>query len=210
MRNFFGPIMPFVVLIKIVGLPNGRVLLPGIFALAAFLALSAGSADMPLNERFIWSMVAGWIVILNRKLAPTYLRLENLTGPRSTAVMLFAMIVGPVWLVAWTRSPDIIQHLFTLAHAGMGLLYASEVITKDFSATKKQFSHSFFDGAHENIARLLAVAYVSFALLNETLIQQLPLTGWLVFWALFPVLGHVIREGLVTAAMIAHDQKSRL
>ena len=69
---------------------------------------------------------------------------------------------------------------------------------------------SFWPGAEmrdhlPNLTRMMVVYNVAFLLLNETLIRTVDASHWLMFWAVLPVIGHMVLRALVLTVINLDD-----
>ncbi len=56
---------------------------------------------------------------------------------------------------------------------------------------------------------MMVLYHASFLLLNETMIRVLLPAGWLVFWAVLPVISHMILSALILTVVQAEDTAAR-
>jgi hypothetical protein len=56
-----------------------------------------------------------------------------------------------------------------------------------------------------NLTRMMVVYNFSFLLLNETLIQVIDVSHWLLFWALLPIIGQMVLRAMVLTVINLDD-----
>ena len=56
-----------------------------------------------------------------------------------------------------------------------------------------------------NLGKMMVVYNFSFLLLNETLIQAVDPSHWLLFWAVLPILGHTVLRAMVLTVINLDD-----
>ena len=60
-----------------------------------------------------------------------------------------------------------------------------------------------------NLTRMMVVYNFAFLLLNETLISALDTSHWLLFWAVLPVIGHMVLRAMVLTVINLDDDAHR-
>ena len=56
-----------------------------------------------------------------------------------------------------------------------------------------------------NLTRMMVVYNFSFLLLNETMIRAVDVSHWLMFWAVLPVIGHMVLRAMVLTVINLDD-----
>ena len=117
---------------------------------------------------------------------------------KRTAVIL-ALLFGPGVLggLIWLGEPIWCQRFLSLYFLIMAALYVLDVIDGRHAMVRHFLPSERNRGSDALMTRVMAIYQMSLLLLNETLIAQAPLTVWLVYFGLLPMLSHRVLLALV-------------
>ena len=121
------------------------------------------------------------------------------TAISTRATVILVLLFGPGVLAGliWLGEPIWCQRFLSLYFLIMAALYVLDVIDGRHAMVRYFLPADRNRGADALMTRVMAIYQMSLLLLNETLISQVPLTVWLVYFGLLPMLSHRLLVALV-------------
>ena len=142
---------------------------------------------------FILAMGLRFILQMDRSVALT----KTVISTRATVVLALLFGPGVLALLIWIGQPIWCQRFLSLYFLIMAALYVLDVIDGRHAMVRYFLPADRNRGADALMTRVMAIYQMSLLLLNETLISQVPLTVWLVYFGLLPMLSHRLLVALV-------------
>lgn len=130
-----------------------------------------------------------------------------LTRYSVTQTVIFALgfAVVPLLVLSLTKDPLWCQRMQSVFYLMIGAIFLSDVLKgRDVTAA------SFWPDAEmqphlSNLSRMMVVYNFSFLVLNETMIQTVSASNWLLFWSVLPVVGHAVLRAMVLTVINMED-----
>ncbi len=123
--------------------------------------------------------------------------------------VLTALLIGlgPLALLATLDDPLWCQRAQSAWYIVLGAMFLSDML-----AGREDMAGRFWPMAEMRpylapLTRAMVLFCLTFLVLNETLIRALPPGGWLVFWALLPVLTHVALSLMILSVVEIWDRR---
>lgn len=124
-----------------------------------------------------------------------------------TVLLALALGLLPVAILSVAVDPLTCQRLQSAFYLMIGAVFLSDVLQGRVT-TAASFWPDLDMRAHlPNLTRVMVIYNFSFFLLNETLIQTVAASHWLLFWAVLPVIGHAILRALVLTVINLEDSQ---
>jgi hypothetical protein len=130
-----------------------------------------------------------------------------LTRYSATQTALLACCFAGLPLLVLAGADDALwcQRMQSAFYVIIGGIFLVDVL-KDRTATAASFWPDTEMRAHlPNLTRMMVVYNFAFLLLNETLIQAVQPSHWLLFWAVLPIIGHTILRAMVLTVINLDD-----
>ncbi|MBA3909406.1 MAG: hypothetical protein C0524_05845 [Rhodobacter sp.] len=179
--------------------------LPGAVLLVGYPVLSVLLGSDSGDQAFVTAFLAALAVRIGLGFEGMLLRM--LTRYSATqAAMLAVLFAGlPLLVLVGADDPLWSQRMQSAFYVIIGGIFLVDVM-KGRTATAASFWPDAEMRCHlPNLTRMMVVYNFSFLLLNETLIYSVAASQWLVFWALLPLLGHMVLRALVLTVINLDD-----
>lgn len=122
-----------------------------------------------------------------------------------TVIFALGFAVVPLLVLSVTKDPLWCQRMQSVFYLMIGAIFLSDVLKgRDLTAA------SFWPDAEmqphlSNLSRMMVVYNFSFLVLNETMIQTVTASNWLLFWSVLPVMGHTVLRAMVLTVINMED-----
>lgn len=127
----------------------------------------------------------------------TIRKLRSQVSNRSTVILALLFGPGVLALLIWIGQPIWCQRFLSVYFLVMAGLYLLDVIDGRHAMVKYFLPIDRNRGADGLLTRVMAIYQMALLLFNETMIANAPLTVWLVYFGLLPVLSHRVLLALV-------------
>ena len=186
---------------RFIGLFRHGTTLPwSIFAPLAVLAVTWPLLRVTLEDEPAAFMV-GFILAMGLRFmlrADGTIQLARTTiSKRGTVILTLLFGPGVLALLIWIGQPIWCQRFLSLYFLIMAALYVLDVIDGRHAMVRYFLPADRNRGSDALMTRVMAIYQMALLLLNETLIAQTPLTVWLVYFGLLPLLSHRVQVALV-------------
>jgi hypothetical protein len=179
---------------------------PGAVLLAGYPILSVVLGPQHEGEAFVTAFILALAVRIAlgfegmvRRMLTRYSALQA-----SLLALMFAGLPLLVLLAA-ADAPIWCQRLQSAFYVVIGGIFLIDVL-KGRTATAASFWPDAEMRDHlPNLTRMMVVYNFSFLLLNETLIQVIDVSHWLLFWALLPIIGQMVLRAMVLTVINLDD-----
>lgn len=155
------------------------------------------------------ALVTAFMAALALRMAMGFEGMVRRLLTRYSAAQAAAFALGfaglPVLALAFAADPVWCQRMQSAFYLVIGGVFLADVI-KGRVATAESFWPDAEMRAHlPNLTRVMVIYNFAFLLLNETLIQTVAVSNWLLFWAVLPVLAHAVLRALVLTVINLED-----
>ena len=184
---------------------SGSLFVPGAVLLVGYTVLSVVLAPDPPGEAFATAFIAALAIRIAMGFEGMVRRM--LTRYSTVQTMMFASSVAalPLLVLAFANDPLWCQRIQSLFYLVTGGIFLVDVL-KNRAATAASFWPDAEMRDHlPNLGKMMVVYNFSFLLLNETLIQAVDPSHWLLFWAVLPILGHTVLRAMVLTVINLDD-----
>jgi hypothetical protein len=202
-QRLWQALLLFWVLFRRIPMIEARRLLPSVLLLTTYpvmLFLWPAQADLAFTTAFVLCQTARFSFHWP---ADGDIR----KGP---AKRIFAAILIPAAVLIVAQYPVLCQHFPTLISAGYVLLLAIDGLDGSYSTTRSYWPGKTYAPYLRELTQVLVILHLVYILLNETLIVVASLHLWLVFFAILPILHHLLLTALFrTVFWLAPDSRER-
>ena len=124
---------------------------------------------------------------------------------RQTVLLSLCFAGLPLLVLAGATDPLWCQRMQSAFYVIVGGIFMLDVL-KGRTATAASFWPDAEMRMHlPNLTRMMVVYNFAFLLLNETMIQAVAPSQWLLFWAVLPIVGHTILRAMVLTVINLDD-----
>ncbi len=134
-----------------------------------------------------------------------------LTKFTKTQTVFRALVLGvlPLVVLALANDPLWCQRMQSAFYLVIGGIFMADVIKGRVDTAASFWPSDDMQPYLPNLTRVMVIYNFTFLLLNETMIQSLDASHWLLFWAVLPVLGHMVMRALVLTVINLDDDQAR-
>jgi len=178
--------------------PLSRTLyLPGAVLLVGYPVLSVVLGPDHEGQAFVTAFLAALAVRVGLGFEGMMRRM--LTRYTTAQAVLFALgfALLPMLVLAAVDDPVWCQRMQSVFYVVIGGVFLIDVIQGKTATAASFWPDREMRDHLPNLTRMMVVYNIAFLLLNETLIRTLDASHWLLFWAMLPVLGHMVLRALV-------------
>ena len=136
-------------------------------------------------------------------------RLLTKFSKTQTVYRALALAVLPLIVLVLTNDPIWCQRMQSVFYLAIGSIFLTDVIKGRVDTAASFWPTTEMRVYLPNLTRVMVIYNFGFLLLNETMIQSLATSNWLLFWAVLPVLGHMVLRALVLTVINLDDDQAR-
>jgi hypothetical protein len=186
--------------------PVSRALyIPGAVLLVGYPVLSVALGPHHEGQAFVTAFILALAVRIALGFEGMVRRMLTRYSAAQAAVLAMAFAVLPLLILAAVDDPVWCQRMQSVFYVVIGGIFLMDVL-KGRNATAASFWPDAEMRDHlPNLTRMMVVYNFSFLLLNETLIQVVDASHWLLFWAVLPVIGQTVLRAMVLTVINLDD-----
>ena len=111
----------------------------------------------------------------------------------------FALLLagGPLLVIALVDDPLWCQRMQSAFYVVIAGVFLQDVLNKRVSTAASFWPDAEMAEHLPNLTRMMVVYNFGFLLLNETMIRVVEPSHWLLFWAVLPIVGHMVLRAMV-------------
>jgi hypothetical protein len=178
---------------------------PGAVLLLGYPVLSVMLGPDHHGEAFATAFLIALAIRIGLGFEGMVRRMLTRYSPTKTIAFAFGFVALPLLVLALADDPLWCQRMQSLFYIVIGGIFLADVL-KGRNATAASFWPDVEMRAHlPNLTKMMVVYNFGFLLLNETLIQAVAPSHWLLFWAVLPILGHTILRAMVLTVINLDD-----
>jgi len=186
--------------------PLSRALyVPGAVVLVGYPALSVLLGPGHDGQAFATAFLAGLALRIAMGFEAMVRRMLTRHSAARTVVLALGLSVLPLVILAGADDVLWCQRMQSAFYVVIGGLFLCDLL-RGSTATAASFWPDAGMRVHlPNLTRVMVVYNLAFLVLNETLILTLAASHWLIFWAVLPVIGHMVLRALVLTVINLDD-----
>jgi hypothetical protein len=178
---------------------------PGAVLLMGYPVLQVALGPDLQAEAFATAFLLALAVRIGMGFEGMVRRIRTRYSALHTAVLAIGFAGLPLLILAHADDPLWCQRMQSAFYVVFGGIFLAEVFKG-----RTDIAASFWPDPEmrvhlPNLTRMMVVYNFSFLLLNETVIQSVDATYWLLFWAVLPVLGQMVLRALVLTVINLDD-----
>lgn len=174
---------------------GARTMLPSAVLLLAYLVLGAMWPDQP-DLAFVVAFVLCQMVRFSLRWRGQFAREARRTDAGAGRKQLIGAFLIPAAVLFASHNPVLCQHVPSVISLGFVILFALDAFDRSHSTARAYWPGRTYAPYARELTQAMLVLHLTYILLNETMIKAVSLDGWLVFYALLPVLHHVLLTAL--------------
>lgn len=178
---------------------------PGAILLIGYPVLSVSLGPDQSGEAFATAFLLALAMRIALGFEGMVRRMRTRYSGVQTGVLALTFAALPLLVLALADDPLWCQRMQSMFYVVIGGIFLRDVLTER-NATAASFWPDVEMRAHlPNLSRMMVVYNFGFLLLNETLIQAVDPSHWLLFWAVLPIIGHSVLRAMVLTVINLDD-----
>jgi hypothetical protein len=179
--------------------------LPGVVLLIGYPLLSVLLGADHSGQAFATAFLAALAVRIGMGFEGMVRRM--LTRYSATQAVVFALIFAcaPLAVLALVDDPLWCQRMQSVFYVVIAGVFLQDVMNGRNTTAASFWPDEEMRAHLPNLTRMMVVYNFTFLLLNETMIRIVEPSQWLLFWAVLPVIGHMVLRAMVLTVINLDD-----
>ncbi len=178
---------------------DAGLLMPGIMALGVYPLLLALTNDP--SASFVTAFFMGLWVMLARHAEWAARYWCKRFSVRVASLLAVAAAMGPASVLMMAGQPEWCLRLFSGFAVVVCMILINDLRDGDHAYVRFRLPGSNTPGAEAQLAQALLTWNLCFILLNEALIAALDVSGWMIWYAVLPLVVHAVEAAIVLYVM---------
>ncbi len=179
--------------------------LPGAVLLIGYPVMSVILGPEYSGQAFATAFLAALAVRIGMGFEGMVRRLLTRYSVGHTAAFALAFAGLPLLVLAMVDDPLWCQRMQSLFYVVIGGIFLQDVLNGRTSTAASFWPDADMADHLPNLTRMMVVYNFAFLLLNETMIRVVEPSHWLLFWAVLPIIGHMVLRAMVLTVINLDD-----
>lgn len=179
--------------------------IPGAVLLVGYPVLSVALGADHAGQAFVTAFVMALAVRIGMGFEGMVRRMLTRYSAGQAALMAILFTAVPVVALIGSEDPVWCQRMQSLFYVAIGGIFLMDVLKGRVATAASFWPDADMRGHLPNLTRMMVIYNFAFLLLNETLIQAIHPSHWLMFWAVLPVIGHMVLRAMVLTVINLDD-----
>lgn len=171
--------------------------LPGAVLLVGYPVLSVLLGPDHSGQAFATAFLAALAVRIAIGFEGMVRRMLTRYSPRQTVVLALVFAAAPLAVLALADDPLWCQRMQSLFYVVIAGVFLQDVLNGRTSTAASFWPDAEMREHLPNLTKMMVVYNFGFLLLNETMIRAVEPSHWLLFWAVLPIVGHLVLRAMV-------------
>jgi hypothetical protein len=132
-------------------------------------------------------------------------RMLTLYSTKQTALFALSLAVVPLLILSFAKDPMWCQRTQSVFYLMIAAIFLSDVLKGRTETAASFWPDAEMQPHLSNLGRMMVVYNLAFLVLNETMIQTVSASNWLMFWSVLPVVGHTVLRAMVLTVINLED-----
>ncbi len=182
-----------------------KTFLPGVVLVVAYPLLSVLLGPGEDGQAFVTAFLLALAVRISVRFEGMVSKLMAQFSRRETVVMAVLVALGPLFLLASVDDPLWCQRSQSAYYIVLGAMFLSDMLANRHDMATRFWPWPEMAPHLPVMTRIMVLFNLGFLLLNETMIRAVEPSHWLVFWAVLPVVAHVILSAMILTVIHTED-----
>ncbi len=187
----------FATLIREIPPLPARALMPGAVILVSYPALSLAFGSGEEGSAFVTAFLLALALRVALRFSGMVRQLLHQLSRREAAATAVLVAMGPLMLLTLVGDPLWCQRSQSAYYIILGSMFVSDMLAGRTDMAARFWPWPAMQGALPTLTRAMVLYNLGFLVLNEAMIRAVAPSGWLMFWAVLPVLSHVVLSLLI-------------
>jgi hypothetical protein len=187
-----------------------KTFLPGAVLILAYPLLSVLLGPGEEGQAFVTAFLMALAVRVSLRFESMARQLVAQFSRRETAALTLLVALGPLFLLATVDDPLWCQRSQSAYYIILGSMFVSDMLAGRTDMAARFWPWPEMRSHLPAMTRVMVIYNLAFLLLNETMIRAVDASHWLLYWAVVPVIAHVVLSALIlTVINIDDDSDAR-
>lgn len=182
-----------------------KTFLPGLVLILAYPLLSVLLGSNEEGQAFVTAFLLALAVRIGVRFEGMVAKLLDQFTRRETVVMAVLVAMGPLFLLASIDDPLWCQRSQSAYYIVLGSMFVSDMLANRHDMAARFWPWPEMRDYLPVMTRVMVLFNLGFLVLNETMIRMVEPSHWLLFWAVLPVIGHVVLSALILTVINTED-----
>ncbi len=182
-----------------------KTFLPGVVLIVAYPLLAVLLGPGEGGQAFVTAFLLALAVRIAVRFEGMVEKLIAQFSRRETVVMAILVAMGPLFLLASVDDPLWCQRSQSAYYIILGSMFVSDMLANRDDMAARFWPWPEMKPHLAVMTRIMVLFNLCFLLLNETMIRVVEPSHWLLYWAVVPVVAHVILSALILTVINPED-----
>ena len=182
-----------------------KTLLPGVILIVAYPLLAVLLGPEEHGQAFVTAFLAALGVRIAVRFEGMANKLLDQFTRRETVVTAILVAMGPLFLLATVDDPLWCQRSQSAYYIILGSMFVSDMLANRHDMAARFWPWPEMTTHLAVMTRVMVLYNLGFLVLNETMIRTVEPSYWLLYWAVVPVLAHVVLSALIVTVIHTED-----
>jgi len=182
-----------------------KTFLPGVILIIGYPLLAVLLGPGESGQAFVTAFLLALAVRIAVRFEGMVQKLLDQFSRRETVVTAILVAMGPLFLLATVDDPLWCQRSQSAYYFILGSMFVSDMLANRHDMAARFWPWPEMKARLPTMTRAMVLYNLAFLLMNETMIRVLDPSHWLLYWAVVPVLGHVVLSGLILTVINTED-----
>jgi hypothetical protein len=182
-----------------------KTFLPGVILIIGYPLLAVLLGPGESGQAFVTAFLLALAVRIAVRFEGMVHKLLEQFSRRETVVTAILVAMGPLFLLATVDDPLWCQRSQSAYYIVLGSMFVSDMLANRHDMAARFWPWPEMASHLPTMTRVMVLYNLAFLLMNETMIRLLDPSHWLLYWAVVPVLGHVVLSGLILTVINTED-----
>lgn len=187
-----------------------KAFLPGVVLIVAYPLMSVLLGPGENGQAFVTAFLLALAVRISVRFEGIVKKLLDQFSHRETVVIAILVALGPLLLLASVDDPLWCQRSQSAYYIILGSMFVSDMLAGRNDMAARFWPWPEMEAHLPAMTRIMVLFNLGFLVLNETLIRTVDPSHWLLFWAVLPVVAHVVLSALILAVIHSDDDGEAL
>lgn len=182
-----------------------KTFLPGMILIVAYPLLSVLLGPDESGQAFVTAFLLALAVRISVRFEGMVTKLLEQFSRRETVVLAVLVAMGPLFLLASVDDPLWCQRSQSAYYIILGSMFVSDMLAGRHDMAARFWPWPEMQDYLPVMTRIMVLFNLGFLVLNETMIRAVEPSHWLLYWAVLPVVAHVILSALILTVINTED-----
>ena len=182
-----------------------KTFLPGVVLVISYPLLAVLLGPEEEGQAFVTAFLLALAVRIAVRFEGMVSKLLEQFTRRETVVMAVLVALGPLFLLASVDDPLWCQRSQSAYYIILGSMFVSDMLANRHDMAARFWPWPEMREHLPVMTRIMVLFNLGFLLLNETMIRVVDPSHWLLFWAVLPVVAHVVLSALIVTVINTED-----